>query len=170
MRGVYPGTFNPPTIGHLAICEAAIEAHGLTSLDLVVSRNPLAKSLDGAPSLELRLEVIGSSVAHLHIVDVTLSEHRLIADIAEGYDLVIMGADKWHQINDPVFYDSHVHRDEALASLPRVAVAGRGDDPVPHHLRLEVPAHIAEISSTAVRAGATEWMTPEAAESGLWRP
>ena len=36
-RGVYPGSFNPPTVGHVAIVEAAIRLHDLDRIDLVVS-------------------------------------------------------------------------------------------------------------------------------------
>ena len=168
MRGVYPGTFNPPTIGHLAICEAAIEHHDLTGLDLVVSRDPLAKDVTHAPSLAERIEVIEASITHLAIVRVVVTELRLIADIASGYDVVVMGADKWHQINDPVFYESESHRDVAIASLPTVAVATRGTDPVPEHLRLVVPDHIDDVSSTAARAHRPDWMTAEAIASGHW--
>ena len=168
MRGVYPGTFDPPTIGHLAICEAVIDHHRLAGLDLVVSRNPLAKNVMEQPSLEERIAVIEASTAHLEIVRVVVTELRLIADIADGYDLVVMGADKWHQVNDPVFYDSEDHRDEAIDRLPTLAVATRGADPVPIEHRLIVPDHIDEVSSTAARSGRSEWMTAQAIASGHW--
>lgn len=168
MRGVYPGTFNPPTIGHLAICEAAIDRHDLVGLDLVVSRRPLAKDNAERPTLDERISVIQASVAHLDVVRVVVTELRLIADIAAGYDVVVMGADKWRQINDPVFYDSETHRDEAIGSLPTLAVATRGGDPVPTEHRLVVPDHIDQVSSTAARTGRTEWMTAEAVASGHW--
>ena len=168
MRGVYPGTFNPPTIGHLAICEAAIDHHGLSGLDLVVSRNPLAKDNAERPSLDERIAVIEESTAHLSVVRVVVTELRLIADIASGYDVVVMGADKWHQINDPVFYDSESHRDEAIESLPTLAVATRGPASVPAEHRLVVPDHIDEVSSTAARTGRVDWMTAEAIASGHW--
>lgn len=168
MRGVYPGTFNPPTIGHIAIVEAALIQLDLVHLDLVVSRRPLAKDITGSPSLDQRIEVIRASVSHLEQVRVVATDHQLIADIAAGYDAVVMGADKWHQLHDTAFYESSDHRDRAMASLPRVAVAGRGQDPVPAELRLEVPSTIDPISSTGARAGRTGWMTPQAAASGLW--
>ena len=168
MRGVYPGTFNPPTIGHLAICEAAITRHGLTALDLVVSRRPLAKDVQDRPTLDERVRVIEASVAHLGIVRVVVTDLRLIVDIADGYDVVVMGADKWHQVNDPVFYDSDAHRDDAIGRLPTVAVATRGDDPVPAEHMLVVPGHVDQVSSSGARAGRIDWMTPAAAASGHW--
>ena len=30
---MYPGSFNPPTVAHLAIAEAAVQAHGLARVD-----------------------------------------------------------------------------------------------------------------------------------------
>lgn len=168
MRGVYPGTFNPPTIGHLAICEAAIAQHRLTGLDLVVSQRPLAKDMVERPSLDQRIEVIEASVAHLNEVRVVVTELQLIADIAAGYDVVVMGADKWHQINDPVFYESDSHRDRAIDGLPKLAVATRGAAFVPPEHRLVVPSHVDEVSSSSARAGRTEWMTAEAIASGHW--
>jgi phosphopantetheine adenylyltransferase len=169
-RAVYPGSFNPPTVGHLAIIEAAIDTHRLVRLDLVVSRRALAKGVIEHPTLDQRVEVIRGSVAHLPEVSVVVTDLQLIADIAAGYDIVVMGADKWRQVNDLVFYDSIEHRDRALAALPRLAVAGRGHDPVPEHARLDVPGDIDAVSSSAARSGTTEWMTAEAIASGLWTP
>lgn len=167
-RGVYPGTFDPPTIGHLAVVEAALDQRRLDRLDLVVSRRPLAKDVPVRPSLHERLEVIEASVAHLGVVAVVVTDLRLIADIAEGYDVVVMGADKWHQVNDAGFYRSHAHRDDALARLPEIAVAGRDGIDVEPRLRLHVPDHVNTVSATAARDGRHAWMTPAARESGHW--
>ena len=35
--GVYPGSFDPPTIAHVHLAERAIEQCGLDRLDLVIS-------------------------------------------------------------------------------------------------------------------------------------
>lgn len=167
---VYPGSFNPPTVGHVAIVETAIATHGLVRLDVVVSRRALAKDVIEQPTLDQRVEIIRASLAHLTEVDVEVTDLQLIADIAAGYDVVVMGADKWRQVNDVAFYESIEHRDAALAALPRLAIAGRGVDPVPDHARLYVPDHIDAVSSSHARAGRTEFMTPEARASGLWTP
>jgi hypothetical protein len=97
---------------------------------------------------------------------VVVTEARLIADIASGYDAVVMGADKWAQVNDPAWYGGSVGaRDAAVAALPRVLVAPRaGDRPTGVEL-LDLPDHLSEVSATAVRdgaAGATGWVLPEA--------
>ncbi len=95
--------------------------------------------------------------------------HRLIADIAGGYDVVVSGADKWHQLLDPDWYGGAAGRDGRSARLPTVALAPRppwalpGDDPAadpPDGVEFVVlhtdPAHH-EVSATAVRSGRAEW-------------
>ena len=65
---------------------------------------------------------------------VVVIDARLIADIADGYDAVVMGADKWAQVVDPAWYgDDPTERDRALARLPRVAVAPRHGHPIAEH-------------------------------------
>ena len=168
MRAVYPGSFNPPTIGHLAIVEAALSAHPLTQLDLVVSRRALAKDVIDHPTLEERVDVIKASISHLAVVTVQVTDLQLIADIAESYDMVIMGADKWVQINDLAFYDSPEHQIECLQRLPQLAIASRGDQDVPADARLVVPEPIDEVSSTGARGGNVLWMTSAAQASHYW--
>jgi hypothetical protein len=161
--GVYPGSFSPLTIAHLAVADAARDHLRLDRLDLAISRDALGKpelAMSGAPagSVEARLEVVRRSLGDRHWLDVVVVDARLIVDIAEGYDAVVMGADKWAQVNDPVWYDDDpLARDAVLARLPRVAVAPRAGVEVPPSLALPVPSHIDEVSSSAVRAGRTEW-------------
>lgn len=170
--GVYPGTFNPPTVGHLAIVDAAVAQFDLDRLDLVLSRSPLGKDTPQVPSLEDRVRVIEASLAPRTAVRVRTTELRLIADIAAGYDVVVMGADKWAQINDVAFYADAADRDAALARLPELAVAARNGVPVPPEAVLDVPADIDEVSSSAARAGVLEHMTAAArdfdARTGAW--
>ena len=172
-KGVYPGSFNPPTVGHVAIVEAAIRLHQLDSIDLVISEVALAKPLIERPSLEERLQVITASYTDIPEVNVLRTSLQLIADIAQGYDVVVMGADKWAQINDVKFYDSEAHMQESLASLPTLAVAPRSGEKVHESIRLDVPETIAEVSSSSARRTNFEWMTKPAqdfsGESGVWQ-
>jgi Cytidylyltransferase-like len=159
VRGAYPGTFDPPTIAHLAIAEAARSQCGLTTLDLVVNRDPLGKS--GMRSIEVRvamLEAVASSRSWLHVV---VTDARHLADIAHGYDLLVLGADKWEQVLDASFYASEEERDAAVARLPNLAVAPRRDCAIPSGcvvLEVDLP----DVSSTAARAGREELVLPEA--------
>jgi hypothetical protein len=172
-RVVYPGTFNPPTIGHLAIVEAVLESLAPARLDLALSRRPLLKEAIERPTFEERLEVVAASFAHLEVVHVVPTDHRLLVDIAAGYDAVVMGADKWHQVHDVAFYGSVAARDDAVARLPRVLVVGRDDDPGPAGARLPVDPAVSTVSSTRARHGEVALMTPAARafqeRTGAWR-
>jgi hypothetical protein len=174
--GVYPGSFNPPTIAHLAIAEAARRQADLRRIDLVVSRVALAKNETERPTFEDRITVLETVTDGRPWLKVVVSDAQLIADIAVGYDAVIVGADKWAQIIDPVWYDqSETARDAALARLPNVLVAPRppfSPSPGPHVELLSVVPEFAGVSSTAARSGQREWMAPEAAafdaKTGAW--
>lgn len=175
--GCYPGTFDPPTVAHLAIAEAALEQGGLDALHLVVSRSPLAKD-PAVPSFEDRISVLEQVAASRPWLEVRVTERRLIAAVAEGYDAVVMGTDKWAQVVDPAWYGgSLAERDRAVASLPALLLVPRpgSDEPgplPPGAVVLEVHPGHGQVSSTLVRAGRVEWMAPEAARfdsiTGAW--
>lgn len=92
---------------------------------------------------------------------VVVTAEQLVADIARGYDVVIMGADKWAQLHDPGFYESEAARDDALARLPEVAIAARPPARLTNLgagvVVLQLPSHLAEVSSTGVREGRADW-------------
>lgn len=170
MIGCYPGSFNPPTVAHLAVAEAAVDAARLERLDLVISRVALGKEHLDTATLDERIAVLQTVAATRPWLSVTVTDARLVADIAHGYDAVVMGADKWRQVNDPAWYPDTAARDEALRALPLVLVAPRGHDrpaEVPGRVRLLDldEAHL-HVNATAVRDGAghaTNWILPEAA-------
>lgn len=170
--GVYPGSFNPPTVAHVEIALAARRVHDLRRVDLAVSVVPLGKEDVAVPRLEHRLEVLEATVARVPGLGLRVTEHQLIADIAEGYDVVVMGADKWAEVNDPSWYDDHRERDAALARLPTLALAPRRPHTIPDEHRLPVADDLLEVSSTGARRGRVEWMTEAAADfdrrTGAW--
>jgi hypothetical protein len=174
--GVYPGSFNPPTIAHLAIARAARDLARLSRVDLAVSRTALGKPEPDHPTFDDRVAVLHAVVATRPWLGLVIADAQLIADIALGYDAVILGADKWAQVVDPAWYGgSATARDGAVAGLPRVLVAPRPPFfPVadPSVEVLEVMDDHATVSSTAARSGHREWMAPEAAafdtETGAW--
>ena len=156
--GVYPGTFDPLTIAHLAVADAAIDQLGLTRLDLAISRRALGKEHLDDDTVDRRVAEISATIGHRPHLAVVVVDARLLADIARGYDAVVMGADKWAQVIDPAWYDGDADaRDAAVAALPRVAVAPRRGWTTPSEFRLSVPDHIAEVSATAVRDGRHDW-------------
>jgi nicotinic acid mononucleotide adenylyltransferase len=171
-RGCYPGTFDPPTLAHLAIAEAAVAAGRIDLLDLVLSREPLGKS--GATSVDARSAVLAEVCRARPWLGVRIVDARLIAEISRGYDVLVVGADKWAQIVDVAWYGGSRHaRDRALERLPpEVLVAPRPGHPTPPGATaLELAPALADVSSTRVREGGRhDWMLPEAARSGLWSP
>lgn len=169
MIGAFPGTFDPPTVAHLAIAEAVLVRHDLERVDLIVSRVPLGKGVPATPTLEQRVDVLRAMADRVGWLGVVVSDRRLIVELAQGYDVVVMGADKWRQVHEVAFYDGSVEaRDAAVAALPTVAVVPRAGEASPAGLTLDVdPAHL-EVSSTLARSGRVDLMVPEAARSGLW--
>jgi hypothetical protein len=180
----YPGSFDPPTVAHLAVAEAAVGALGVDRVDLVISIDPLGKDAARQVRVDDRLAVLAALAEARAWLGVATTEHRLIADIAAGYDAVVMGADKWAQVLDPAWYGGSASaRDLAVAGLPAVGVAPRATDPqvgaapalVPPTLRvveLDVHPSHRSVSATSVRSGRHEWMAPEAAafaeRTGAW--
>lgn len=171
--GCYPGSFNPLTVAHLAVAEAAVEAFGLDRVDLAVSRVALVKGVVERPRLEDRVAVLERAAGSRPWLGVAVRDEQLIVDLARGYDVVVMGADKWAQVEDPVFYGASTEaRDAAVAALPRVAVVDRPPLLAPPDRRLDVHPDHHPVSSSDVRAGRHEWMASEAAafdaETGAW--
>ncbi|HVF33600.1 MAG TPA: hypothetical protein VM933_11245 [Acidimicrobiales bacterium] len=172
--GCFPGSFNPPTLAHLAIARSAQRACGLERVDLVVSRVALAKEDVHRPPFDDRVRVLGQVVAaHRPWLGLVVTDLQLLVDLAAGYEVLVLGADKWAQVLDPRFYagGSPSARDAAVAALPRLAVVprpGHDVDLPSDAVVLGLPEDLADASSTAARAGRTDWMAPEAAASGLW--
>src|SRR5689334_655842 len=129
MRGAYPGTFDPPTIAHVAVAEAARSQCGLERVDLIVNREPLGKS--SISPLGVRLEMLEAVAASRPWLVVVVTDKVHLADIAAEYDVLVLGADKWGQLLDVTFYASAAARDDAIARLPRLAVAPRRGYSVP---------------------------------------
>ena len=172
-RGVFPGSFNPPTRAHIAISDAAMRQHRLDVLVWSVSRVALAKQDVQRPRLVDRLGVLEEVAARLDWLEIAVTDAQLLADISVGFDVIVMGADKWHQIHDPVFYDGDPsRRDAAIAALPTVAIAARPPFDCPAELALELPVWVAEVSSTAARTVDPSLMAGPAARfdsaTGAW--
>jgi nicotinic acid mononucleotide adenylyltransferase len=171
--GAYPGSFNPPTVAHLAIAEAAWRQCGLERVDLVVSRSPLGKEPDDLARLEDRVAVLEAIAGRQPWLGVRATDARLLADVADGYDVLIVGADKWAQLVDPVWYGgSEAARDQELARIRRIVVAPRRAHDLTGREVLELGDVHRDVSATEARAGRTDWMAPEAAEfdelTGAW--
>jgi hypothetical protein len=165
--GVYPGTFDPATVAHLHVAHAAREQCRLDRVDLTISEVTLGKDDGTLTPIERRVDQLLAIGTDLPWLGVRTTPASLLADIAEGYDVLVVGADKWHQLIDPGWYGTPGERDRALARLPAVAVAPRPPWTMPsvldaEALGLEVvvlrtdPAHH-PVSATEVRAGRHQW-------------
>ena len=163
VTGVYPGSFDPLTVAHLAIAEAAVRAANLDRLDLALSNVALGKERGAHSSVEARAAAIRRAARSRPWLDVAVTDAQLIADIASGYDVVVMGADKWAQVRDPAWYgDDEAARDAALAALPRVLVAPRPGFEVVGAEALDVDPELAHVSSTRARSGEHHLVVPDA--------
>lgn len=168
VRAAFPGSFNPPTVAHLTIAEAAWRQCGVDRVDLVLSLRAIDKE-DVRPSVDERAGVLRTVAESRPWLGVVVTEHRLLADIADGYDVLVLGADKWEQVLDPAYYDSIGDMHAAVARLPHLAVAARRDHTLPTGSAVTIlEVDHDDVSSTAARAGAVELMLPEARSSGLW--
>jgi hypothetical protein len=163
-RGVFPGSFNPLTVAHLEIARLAREHHELDEVHLTVSTVALDKPTPPGPPVAERVALIAADAAVHAWLSVHTTEAQLIVDIAVGYDVVIMGADKWEQVNDVRYYDDAVARDEAVAALPDVVVATRDGAVAPADHALATPHALRSMSSSAARAGDRSQMAPIARE------
>lgn len=155
---------------------AAIRDHyDLECLTLMVSRRPLAKE-NAHPRFDDQIAVLTEAVADVDGLEAAITDLQLLSDIGAEFDLMVLGADKWHQIQQAKWYPSVAARDQAMDRLPRLAVfarAGFADPPaaVAVHADL-VPPGIADVSSTRARAGEIELMAPAARRfaraTGAW--
>lgn len=159
MRAAFPGSFDPLTVAHLAVADAVRDHREVERVDLVLSRQALEKEGRAHTPVEDRAAHIESYSASRPWLGAVVTEAQLLVDIAFGYDLLVVGADKWHQLHDPRFYGSERARDDALARLPRLLVVPRGGIELPGDVDgiLPIEDHHRHVSSTAVRGGRDEW-------------
>lgn len=172
--GAYPGSFDPPTIAHLGIAVMAKRAANLDRIELVVSEQALAKEDAQNAPFDVRVAVIEASIAHAPWLTLKVTDQQLIADIAHGYDAVIMGADKYDQLQQVQFYADEAARDVAVSALPTIVGPNRpGSADLPESaVVIPLPAKLVDVSSTGARDGRPEWMTPPARKTaeaqGIW--
>ena len=101
---------------------------------------------------------------------VVVTELQYVSDIAEPYDVVIVGADKWNQLLDVRFHPTPEAHDGGPGQAAHAARRARGRPwPVPDEHRLDVPDAPRPRSAPPRSAqGRKDWMAPEAREIGAW--
>ncbi|MFW2382709.1 MAG: hypothetical protein ACN4GZ_13190, partial [Acidimicrobiales bacterium] len=108
---VYPGSFNPPTVAHLDLSLAVIEQRNVDVIVWSLSRETLGKDAEGHPTIDERYEVLAQVAQDYPWLEAQITDDQLLSDIAAGFDVLIMGADKWAQINQPEWYATVQERD-----------------------------------------------------------
>lgn len=159
---VYPGSFDPLSIAHLAIAEAARAQLGVECVTMVLSTVALGKDPAHTSSIDERVAAIERVAEERPWLRARVTRRQLLADIAEGAAWLILGADKWHQIRETRFYVDTDDRDRALARLPPVAVVPRDGwstpEPTAGLVVLAVAATLGPVSATAIREhGRDDW-------------
>ncbi len=107
---------------------------GLERLDFALSRVALGK--DDASDVATRTAALQRLVMGRAELGVVVTDAQLIVDVARGYDVVVMGADKWAQVNDPSWYASADARD---AGARFAAEGARGAPPWTRGIRRRDP-------------------------------
>ncbi len=167
-RAVYPGSFNPPTIAHLDLSHAVVEQRRVDVVVWSLSRVALGKENHDGPTVEERFVVMSQVAKEYSWLEIQVTDDQLLTDIAQGFDVLVMGADKWEQINELKWYDGDsAARAAALAALPELAIASRQKHLAPAEFEVQLEG-VELVSSSAARAGAHHLMLPHARTSGLW--
>lgn len=152
---VFPGSFNPPTVAHFALAEAALAV--ATEVVFVVPRSLPHKDFSGA-SFEDRVEMLLAAVDGEPRFSVAATNGGLFVEIAaecrETYGEYIQpsflcGTDAAQRVANWDYGDSG-----AFAGMREnfdLLVAERGSSFALPHRRLELPAGYADVSATEVR-------------------
>ncbi|MFM8973043.1 MAG: NYN domain-containing protein [Actinomycetota bacterium] len=161
--GVFPGSFDPLTVAHHALADAAVARAGLVRLDLACARRALGKDAGAHHPIDERLAAIERARGERPWLRGIVTDAALVADLARGYDVVVMGADKWAQVRDPAWYGGDpTARDAACAALPRVLVAPRPGFATDGAEVLDLDPALGAVASTRVRRGEHRLAAPTA--------
>lgn len=167
--GVLGGAYNPITLAHLAVAEAAMAHFGIDEVLFLLPQVPPHKTIFGA-SLEQRLEMMRLAVADVPHAAVGLSTHGLFVDMYEGLLAVypqrpqvffLTGRDAAERILAWHYDDAEAALKRMFESFQFIVCSRHGpfslpDDPLltPHRDRIhscELPPQADAISATEVR-------------------
>jgi nicotinate (nicotinamide) nucleotide adenylyltransferase len=176
--GVFPGSFNPPTVAHLALAHAALAF--TSEVVFVVPRNFPHKDFSGA-SFEDRIEMLLAAVKEEPRFSVASTRGGLFIEIArecrEAYGeqvrpSFLCGTDAAQRVaswdyGNPAAFGGMQEEFELL-------VAERGASFALPHRRLELPAGYTHVSATEVRERlardqAWEYLVPPAIHAHVRR-
>jgi nicotinate (nicotinamide) nucleotide adenylyltransferase len=167
--GVLGGAYNPITLAHLAIAEAAMTPFGIDEVLFLLPQVPPHKTIFGA-SLEQRLEMMRLAVDDTPHAAVGLSTHGLFVDMYEALLAIyphrpqvyfLTGRDAAERILAWHYDDAEVALKRMFAAFQFIVCSRRGpfslpDDPLlaPYRDRIHtcaLPPQADAISATEVR-------------------
>ena len=179
--GMFSGAFNPPTLAHLALAQAALDAGDVERVLLCISQVTVDKERMARAPLVSRLIVLSQLAARLPAVVVGVTAAGLYADQARALHqalpavtdrALLMGFDKIVQIFEPHYYRDFPAALRELFAEARLLVAPRGGAgaadlaqlvaqpaarPYGDRVRyLALDPHYHDLSSTTVRARITQ--------------
>jgi len=151
----YPGTFDPPTIAHLAVAEAAWRACEVDRVELVLSVDPIGKG--AATPLDVRIAAIEAVCATRRGCRWPSTEHRLIADVCRATT-----SSSWAPTSGP------------RCSTPRTTVGGRvagvdGEAPPASPWPSRRPPHRGRCAHSSMSISATCPPPPSATAEADWQ-
>ena len=174
--GIFSGSFNPLTVAHIKMIEAAQEKYDLDEILLILARANVDKGVFGL-SLADRLLMLKEYAANRENFSVAACSHGKFIEKIEAlkpaypsgtHFSFIVGYDTFIRLFDPKYYTDLHGALEALFGQCRFIVANRQDYDtgavrqvmeVPDYRRyasgidlIELPDFYAEISSTDIRA------------------
>ena len=167
--GVLGGAYNPITLAHLAVGEAARQHFGIDEVLYLLPQVPPHKTIFGA-SLEQRLEMMRLAAADVPHASVGISTHGLFVDMFEGLMAVypqrpqvffLTGRDAAERILAWHYDDAETVLKRMFESFQFIVCSRHGpfrlpDDPLlkPYRDRIHscpLPPQADEISATEVR-------------------
>ena len=174
--GIFSGSFNPLTVAHIRMIEAAQKKYDLDEILLILARANVDKSVFGL-SLADRLLMLKAYTANREDFSVAACSHGKFIEKIEAlkpaypygtHFSFIIGYDTFIRLFDPKYYTDLHAALEALFDQCRFIVANRQDydadavrqvTEVPDYRRyaggidlIELPGFYAEISSTDIRS------------------
>jgi nicotinamide-nucleotide adenylyltransferase len=129
-----PGAFNPPTVAHLALAEAARHASNSSVLYFVLSTATINKEYTERATLLDRLLLLGLIAQRFDFLGVLMTNQGLYVEQAEAAQVTfhgmrelhfVIGFDKIVQIFDPRYYTDREAALKRLFALAHLLVAPR---------------------------------------------
>lgn len=148
-----PSAFNPPTLAHLHLLEAALEVDGVSRVAAMLTTRNVAKGVVGA-SLADRVAMLLALHQEQPSIAVLAANAARIIDQAQalsarfdglGVD-VIVGFDTLERLFDPRYYNGMERELTGFFDRHRVIAANRGERGV-HDVQGWVALHAAEFAS-----------------------